>query len=301
MATPVILSLLSLPILLTTAYLSTAHLTRARFPLPTNKRICLLTAHPDDEAMFFAPALLALTDPAAGNHVKILCLSTGNADGLGTTRKKELLLSAAHLGIRAPEKDVLILDSPSFPDGMSETWSADAIAEVLASAFVPASAAGPIKKSKSSISGGGGRKEPTIDILLTFDRDGISGHKNHTALHAGALLFLHHLASTSTSSSSITPLLELYTLTTLPLVRKYLSFLDIVPTLLLCTFAALTAKRRGAARKRDGERLVFVSGGADWLRGAKAMVKGHWSQMRWFRWGWVGLGRYMVVNELRRV
>lgn len=47
--------------------------------LPTlkNKRICLLIAHPDDEAMFFAPALLGLTKPELGNHVKILCLSSG--------------------------------------------------------------------------------------------------------------------------------------------------------------------------------------------------------------------------------
>lgn len=42
-----------------------------------NKRILLLIAHPDDEAMFFAPTLLALTRPDRGNHVKILCLSSG--------------------------------------------------------------------------------------------------------------------------------------------------------------------------------------------------------------------------------
>lgn len=42
-----------------------------------NKRILLLIAHPDDEAMFFAPTLLALTRPQLGNHVTILCLSSG--------------------------------------------------------------------------------------------------------------------------------------------------------------------------------------------------------------------------------
>jgi N-acetylglucosaminylphosphatidylinositol deacetylase len=42
-----------------------------------NKRVCLLIAHPDDEAMFFSPTVLALTRPENGNHVKILCLSTG--------------------------------------------------------------------------------------------------------------------------------------------------------------------------------------------------------------------------------
>lgn len=47
------------------------------FPRLQNKRICLLIAHPDDEAMFFAPAVLALTKPELGNHLKILCFSTG--------------------------------------------------------------------------------------------------------------------------------------------------------------------------------------------------------------------------------
>ena len=47
------------------------------FPRLRNKRICLLIAHPDDEAMFFSPTVLALTKPELGNHLKILCLSTG--------------------------------------------------------------------------------------------------------------------------------------------------------------------------------------------------------------------------------
>ena len=49
------------------------------FPRLHNKRICLLIAHPDDEAMFFAPTVLALTKPELGNHLKILCLSTGTS------------------------------------------------------------------------------------------------------------------------------------------------------------------------------------------------------------------------------
>lgn len=48
-----------------------------RFPTLSGKRILLLIAHPDDEAMFFGPTLLALTKPECGNHVKILCLSSG--------------------------------------------------------------------------------------------------------------------------------------------------------------------------------------------------------------------------------
>jgi len=58
-------------------YLYTVGVVATRFPTLYNKRICLLIAHPDDEAMFFAPTVLALTRPETGNHVKILCLSSG--------------------------------------------------------------------------------------------------------------------------------------------------------------------------------------------------------------------------------
>ena len=70
---------LAIPILITTAWLYTAQMTKSRFPTLRNKRICLLIAHPDDEAMFFSPALLALTAPELGNHLKILCLSSGTS------------------------------------------------------------------------------------------------------------------------------------------------------------------------------------------------------------------------------
>jgi N-acetylglucosaminylphosphatidylinositol deacetylase len=66
-----------IPLFLVTAWLYTVSVARSRFPKLVSKKICLLIAHPDDEAMFFAPTLLALTQPELGNHVKILCLSSG--------------------------------------------------------------------------------------------------------------------------------------------------------------------------------------------------------------------------------
>ena len=74
---PLLLLLLWLYTAHITLWLYTAHITRSRLPCLVSKRICLLIAHPDDEAMFFAPTVLALTDPRLGNHVKILCLSSG--------------------------------------------------------------------------------------------------------------------------------------------------------------------------------------------------------------------------------
>lgn len=82
---------------------------RRSLPAPRGRRVCLLIAHPDDEAMFFSPTVLALTRPGAGNHVRILCLSTGDADGLGETRRRELVKSGAVLGVR-DEADVFVID-----------------------------------------------------------------------------------------------------------------------------------------------------------------------------------------------
>lgn len=72
-----LLGLAALVLILPSLYIYAANVLPTRLPTLKNKRICLLIAHPDDEAMFFAPTVLALTRPEAGNHVKILCLSTG--------------------------------------------------------------------------------------------------------------------------------------------------------------------------------------------------------------------------------
>lgn len=90
--------------------------------------ILVLTAHPDDECMFFAPTILALTGSSARDvpdasssvltdggqeqHRKVfsLCLSSGNADGLGEIRKRELAGSLDVLGI--PKGRRWVLDEP---------------------------------------------------------------------------------------------------------------------------------------------------------------------------------------------
>lgn len=100
MSPPTLALALAVPAVLLLLYAYTAAAARARFPTLWGRRVCLLIAHPDDEAMFFAPAVLSLTRPASGNSVRILCLSTGDADGLGDTRRRELRKSARLLGVR---------------------------------------------------------------------------------------------------------------------------------------------------------------------------------------------------------
>ncbi len=81
--------------------------------------------------------------------------------------------------------------------------------------------------------------------------------------------------------------------------------------MLLAVLASMRASRSASSRglvgregregPRDGPgRLFFVSGPTEYVRAQKAMVRAHRSQMRWFRWGWVVVGRFMVVNDLKR-
>lgn len=74
------------------------------------KTCLLVTAHPDDECMFFSPAILDLHRQNV--QVFILCLSRGNYDGLGDVREKEIVKSAAVLDV--PENRVQVLEDPYF-------------------------------------------------------------------------------------------------------------------------------------------------------------------------------------------
>ncbi|KAI1160874.1 putative deacetylase LmbE-like domain-containing protein [Nemania serpens] len=271
-------------------YAYTSATTQARFPTLRNKRICLLIAHPDDEAMFFAPTVLALTRPGSGNHVKILCLSTGNADGLGDTRRRELVKSAMLLGLRQ-EDDVFVLDSPDFPDSMTTTWDPDRISALLRSAFAP-------HLGNPSASGRDEALTAAIDVLITFDKSGVSSHPNHISLYHGACTFMSTLLKARPDWASP---VDMYTLTSVGMLRKYAGFFDACTTMVAMLFRGSKARR--ASDKGNPGALVHMSvlfGGRESYGTARyAMTRAHQSQMVWFRWGWILTSRYMVINDLR--
>ncbi|EFQ25317.1 GlcNAc-PI de-N-acetylase [Colletotrichum graminicola] len=273
-----------------------------------NKRICLLIAHPDDEAMFFAPTVLALTKPDTGNHVKILCLSSGDADGLGETRKKELVKSGMKLGLQQ-EQDVFVIESPDFQDSMTKTWDETKIAALLGRAFAP-----QLARQRAA----GEQPAANIDVLITFDAAGVSSHPNHISLYHGARAFISALSADPRWPSPV----DLYTLTSVSLLRKYSNFLDTIPTLL--SWATTSGSNPPKPPKKpkkteEGENnsdeddedekddyhptaLVFLSGlgtNGGWATAWSAMTTAHKSQMVWFRYGWLSLSRYMVINDLR--
>ncbi|KAF5175357.1 N-acetylglucosaminyl-phosphatidylinositol de-n-acetylase, partial [Thalictrum thalictroides] len=84
-----------------------------------------------------------------------------NADGKGNIRKEELYHACTTLKI--PRQQIRILDHPDLQDGFDNTWSSILIAKIL----------------KEEIATWG------IDLLITFDSYGISGHRNHRDVRNG--------------------------------------------------------------------------------------------------------------------
>ncbi|KAL7416447.1 putative deacetylase LmbE-like domain-containing protein [Mrakia frigida] len=233
----------------------------------------ILTAHPDDEAMFFAPAVQSLGNK---RDVWAVCMSTGNADNLGLIRKDELSNSYEILGIDSSK--LKVFDHPDLQDGMRTIWSPSLIASLIQ----------PIID------------ENNISIILTFDSHGISHHPNHIALSRAALL-LRPPSSPSLSPSPINRL-KTYYLLTQPTPLKYLSFF---PSLFQTLTTQATPQTDGVRSSEvvlkgdEGEEVRVVRANVGWegyWKGVSAMLE-HGSQMRWFRWGYVGTSRYMWGGE----
>ncbi|KAK3686748.1 mRNA turnover and ribosome assembly protein [Vermiconidia calcicola] len=199
------------------------------FPTLQGKRILLLIAHPDDEAMFFAPTLRRLSQKQLQNQILILCLSSGDADGLGHIRKDELKKSALQLGITHPDH-VVVIEDEKFPDSMTVTWDAKLIGNMLARYFAPNIANASTNSAPSA----------SLDAIITFDAGGVSGHPNHISLLHGATAFLKTLMHRHTGWECP---VKLYTLTTTNVARKYSSVIDSVVTVVTCVWRT---KEKGA-------------------------------------------------------
>jgi N-acetylglucosaminylphosphatidylinositol deacetylase len=271
--------LAQIPIYVVCIWIFTVYMVQT-FPCLTGKRILLLIAHPDDEAMFFAPTLRRLSDRSLGNQIFLLCLSSGDADGLGHIRKSELKESALQLGITHPDH-VVVIEDAKFPDSMTESWDAKAIANILTRYFAPDLASTPSNTAPKAL----------IDAIITFDKGGVSGHPNHISLLQGAIAFLRTMMQRHTGWECP---VKLYTLTTTNLLRKYSSIIDSATTVITCLW-------RTKDRGQFPTPILAVSGVGDVRKAQRAMTTAHKSQMRWFRWGWIGVSRYMVVNDLNRV
>jgi N-acetylglucosaminylphosphatidylinositol deacetylase len=151
--------------------------------LSPSSRVLLVLAHPDDEAMFFVPSIARLL--AASAQVHLLCLSTGNYDGLGATRSLEVSAAARILGLSS----CTVLDDAQLQDGPANSWP-------------PTVVAGRISEAAARVD---------ATHIFTFDAGGISAHANHVDTHKGCVAFARSR-----------PQVHLLTLNTSPLLVKYL-------------------------------------------------------------------------------
>ena len=176
-------------------FLGVAALAALYAPLPAQfpaTRLLLLTAHPDDECLFFAPTLLSL----ANCDVYSLTLSTGDANGLGHLRRRELQGSLDVLGV-APDRRWSV-DHPHLQDNITQHWDSTLIADVVRPYIL----------------------QHNIDTILTFDDHGISGHPNHQSLPAAVRQLIHSYNSSLSSPP------QLFTLVSVPLAAKYIGIIS---------------------------------------------------------------------------
>uniref|UniRef100_A0A8D1C4C3 N-acetylglucosaminylphosphatidylinositol deacetylase n=1 Tax=Sus scrofa TaxID=9823 RepID=A0A8D1C4C3_PIG len=177
-------------------------------------RALLVTAHPDDEAMFFAPTILGLA--RLGHQLSLLCFSAGDYYNQGEIRKKELLQSCDVLGI--PSSSVTIIDNRDFPDNPAVRWDPGRVADVLLRHI--------------ELNG--------IDLVVTFDAGGVSGHSNHVALYAAA--------RTLCAEGKLPKGCKVLALQSVNRLRKYISLLDLPCSLLLARDALFVLTRQEVAQ-----------------------------------------------------
>ncbi|KAG7448740.1 LmbE-like protein [Guyanagaster necrorhizus] len=252
-----------IPLLCAVLYLPTASENALNLPSLKNENFLFLTAHPDDECMFFAPTIISLLPHV---QVHVLSLSTGNADGLGDIRRTELMASLDVLGVKEGNRHVV--DHPALQDNITMSWGANIISDIL------------------------GLYVSDLDIttILTFDRAGVSGHPNHRSLPEGVKHFIE--------TTAVQPPPKFFALISVPTSTKYvgifaplLAKFDLSSTKLLHSVEAFW----GAPGLTD-TMPVFVAGVKEYLTAHRAM-RAHKSQLVWFRRLYVLFSRYMWVNE----
>jgi len=279
----------------------------------------VVIAHPDDESMFFLPTITSLQK--AGATVWILCLTTGNYDGLGDIRKTELShLCRCVLGVK-----LIHLDVAEIQDHPNNAWPLELVAKELERGIRIAlrSSSTPTPKQQQQQQ----QQQQQYDnvILITFDTDGVSGHCNHRDTYLAVRLLilqqqLQNIKASKSSTGSRLPTLEAWKLDTvhflpfkyLPLVGWCLCLLNLLklwqPT---CAILPSQKKARTSGINENDESSTLLATPSSTVQAVvyrstnprlswKAMATHH-SQFVWYRRLFVIFSCYTFVNTLRPI
>jgi len=133
----------------------------------------------------------------------VITVFTGDYDKQGHLRKSELWAACGTFRIKP--QDITLLHCTELPDDPHNDWKVEVVSTLILNQI----------------------EALDVDLLITFDKDGISQHKNHQAIYyATASLCL---------SGLVPPTCRILTLETVNVLRKYLSVFDVLISLVLST------------------------------------------------------------------
>ncbi|EHH24566.1 hypothetical protein EGK_08238 [Macaca mulatta] len=215
--------------------------------LGAESRTLLAIAHPDDEAMFFAPTVLGLA--RLRHWVYLLCFSAVAFFSKSWGQERLAYLLQKCVVWNCTLISIVLLPCRDFPDDPGVQWDTEHVASVLLQHI--------------EVNG--------INLVVTFDAGGVSGHSNHIALYA-AVRALH-------SEGKLPKGCSVLTLQSVNVLRKYISLLDL-PLSRLHT-----------------QDVLFVLNSKE-VAQAKRAMSCHRSQLLWFRRLYILFSRYMRINSL---
>jgi len=209
-------------------------------------------AHPDDESLMFSPSILS--GESLGWNVHLLVMSFGDFEGNGQLRLKEMNRACEVLVV----SNCTTLDLPDVRDGPKEVWSTQRIREIVQHYC----------------------SDSQIQLVVTFDDHGVTGHANHAALYKAL-----------TQEPFDWALPPIYRLESVNMIRHYIGPLDTPIAMVNLLWSKFWNKEEAA---------LLIN---DWLkyRLANQAFDCHSTQKVWFRHLNTIMSKFMYSNTLEPV
>jgi N-acetylglucosaminylphosphatidylinositol deacetylase len=270
----IMMSFICIPVTLYICLLTLSN-NRAFIPIEFQQnqyRLLLIVAHPDDECLFFSPTLRVLQKQYHVN-LSLVVFSRGNRVGLGEIRTIELHGSCRQFNI--PKERCISLDLPNIQDNPKVWWSEQQLIPII-NEYI---------------------NKWSIDVLVSFDSQGVSGHLNHRAIASAVRLLIQNKTNTMIKMS--------YELKSVSLLRKYssildfyLTFISFIPRLLHSLLSYIVPFNLISSPSRS--HILLINTPNDYMASRTAFAS-HQTQYSWDRYFYLIASRYMFINELKYI